>query len=84
MEVNKIYNMECVEGMRMLKEILKALAIIFVPTLLLAITSIALYYIVGQLQGSVIGDMTSCLIIILFVVLYSKALGQVGNLIDRL
>ena len=68
----------------MLKEILKALVIIFVPTLLLATTSIALYYIVGQLQGSVIGDMTSCLIIILFVVLYSKALGQVGNLIDRL
>ena len=68
----------------MLKEILKALVIIFVPTLLLAITSIALYYIVGQLQGSVIGEMTSCLIIILFVVLYSKALGQVGNLIDRL
>ena len=68
----------------MLKEILKALVIIFVPTLLLAITSITLYYIVGQLQGSVIGEMTSCLIIILFVVLYSKALGQVGNLIDRL
>ena len=68
----------------MLKEILKALVIIFVPTLLLATTSIALYYIVGQLQGSVIGEMTSCLIIILFVVLYSKALGQVGNLIDRL
>ena len=68
----------------MLKEILKALAIIFVPTLLLTITSIFLYYIVGQLQGSVIGEMTSCLIIILFVVLYSKALGQVGNLIDRL
>ena len=68
----------------MLKEILKALVIIFVPTLLLTITSIALYYIVGQLQGSVMGEMTSCLIIILFVVLYSKALGQVGNLIDRL
>ena len=68
----------------MLKEILKALVIIFVPTLLLATTSIALYYIVGQLQGSVIGEMTSCLIIILFVVLYSKALGQVGNLIDKL
>ena len=68
----------------MSKEILKALVIIFVPTLLLTITSIALYYIVGQLQGSVIGEMTSCLIIILFVVLYSKALGQVGNLIDRL
>ena len=68
----------------MLKEILKALVLIFVPTLLLIITSIFLYYIVGQLQGSVIGDMTSWLIIILFVVLYSKALGQVGNLIDRL
>ena len=68
----------------MSKEILKALVIIFVPTLLLTITSIALYYIVGQLQGSVIGEMTSCLIIILFVVLYSKALGQVGNLIDKL
>ena len=68
----------------MSKEILKALVIIFVPTLLLTITSIALYYIVGQLQGSVIGEMTSCLIIILFVVLYSKALGQVGNIIDRL
>ena len=68
----------------MLKEVLKALAIIFIPTLLLTITSIFLYYIVGQLQGSFIGDMTSCLTIILFVVLYSKALGQVGNLIDRL
>ena len=68
----------------MLKEILKALVLIFVPTLLLIITSIFLYYIVGQLQGSVIGDMTSWLIIILFVVLYSKALGQIGNLIDRL
>ena len=68
----------------MSKSILKALVLIFVPTLLLIITSIFLYYIVGQLQGSVIGDMTSWLIIILFVVLYSKALGQVGNLIDRL
>lgn len=68
----------------MLKEILKALAIIFVPTLPLTITSIFLYYIVGQLQGSFIGDMTSCLTIILFVILYSKALGQVGNLIDKL
>ena len=68
----------------MLKEILKALILIFVPTLLLAITSIALYYIVSQLQGSVIGDMTSCLTIILFAVLYSKALGEIGNLIDRL
>ena len=68
----------------MLKEILKALAIIFIQTLLLTITSIFLYYIVGQLQGSFIGDMTSCLTIILFVILYSKALGQVGNLIDRL
>ena len=68
----------------MLKEILKALILIFVPTLLLTITSIFLYYIVGQLQGSVIGDMTSYLTIILFVILYSKALGKVGNLIDRL
>ena len=68
----------------MLKEILKALAIIFVPTLLLAITSIALYYIVGQLQGSFWGDIDSCLVIILFVILYSKALGKIGNLIDRL
>ena len=68
----------------MLRSILKVLVLIFVPTLLLIITSIFLYYIVGQLQGSVIGDMTSCLTIILFVVLYSKALGQVGNLIDRL
>ena len=68
----------------MLRSVLKALTLIFVPTLLLVITSIALYYIVGQLQGSVIGEMTSCLIIILFVVLYSKALGQVGNLIDKL
>ena len=68
----------------MFRSILKALVLIFVPTLLLIITSIFLYYIVGQLQGSVIGDMTSWLIIILFVVLYSKALGQVGNLIDRL
>ena len=68
----------------MSKSILKALAIIFVPTLLLTITSIFLYYIVGQLQGSVIGDMTSCLTIILFIVLYSKALGKIGNLIDRL
>ena len=68
----------------MLKEILKALAIIFIPTLLLTITTIFLYYIVGQLQGSFIGDMTSCLTIILFVILYSKALGKIGNLIDRL
>ena len=68
----------------MLKSILKALILIFAPTLLLTITSIALCYIVGQLQGSVIGDMTSCLTIILFIVLYSKALGQIGNLIDRL
>ena len=68
----------------MSKSILKALILIFTPTLLLIITSIFLYYIVGQLQGSVIGDMTSCLIIILSIVLYSKALGQVGNLIDSL
>ena len=68
----------------MLRSVLKALTLIFVPTLLLVITSIFLYYIVGQLQGSFIGDMTSCLTIILFVILYSKALGQVGNLIDRL
>lgn len=68
----------------MLKSILKALAIIFVPTLLLTITSIFLYYIVGQLQGSFIGDMTSCLIVILFVVLYSTTLGKIGNLIDGL
>ena len=67
-----------------LRSVLKALVLIFVPILLLAITSIFLCYIVGKLQGSVIGDMTSCLTIILFVVLYSKALGQVGNLIDKL
>ena len=68
----------------MSKSILKALVLIFVPTLLLIITSIFLYYIVGQLQGSFIGDMTSCLVIILSIVLYSKALGKIGNLIDRL
>ena len=68
----------------MSKEILKALVLIFVPTLLLVITSIFLYYIVGQLQGSFIGDMTSCLTIILFVWLYSKVLGKIGNLIDKL
>ena len=68
----------------MLKEILKALILIFVPTLLLVITSIALYYIVGQLQGSLWEDVNSCLVIILFVWLYSKALGKIGNLIDRL
>ena len=66
-----------------LRSVLKALVLIFVPTLLLIVTSIFLYYIVGQLQGSVIGDMTSCLTIILSVILYSKALGQVGNLIDK-
>ena len=68
----------------MLRSVLKALTLIFVPTLLLVITSIALYYIVGQLQGSSLGDVDSCLVIILFVWLYSKALGQVGNLIDKL
>ena len=68
----------------MLKEILKALVLIFVPTLLLIITSIFLYYIVGQLQGSFMGSIVSWLIIILFIVLYSKALGKIGNLIDRL
>ena len=68
----------------MLKEILKALVLIFVPTLLLIITSIFLYYIVGQLQGSFMGEIDSCLVIILFVVLYSKALGKIGNLIDKL
>ena len=68
----------------MFRSILKALLLVFIQTLLLIITSIFLYYIVGQLQGSVIGDMTSCLTIILFVILYSKALGQIGNLIDRL
>ena len=68
----------------MFRSILKALLLVFAATLVLVVTSIALYYIVSQLQGSVIGDMTSCLTIILFVVLYSKALGQVGNLIDRL
>ena len=67
-----------------LRLILKTLILIFVPTLLLTITSIFLYYTVGQLQGSGIGDMTSCLTITLFVILYSKALGQIGNLIDRL
>ena len=68
----------------MLKEILKALVLIFVPTLLLIITSIFLYYIVGQLQGSFMGSIVSWLIIILSIVLYSKALGKIGNLIDRL
>ena len=68
----------------MSKSILKALILIFVPTLLLVITSIALYYIVGQLQGSFWGDADSCLAIILFAGLYSKALGNIGNLIDRL
>ena len=68
----------------MLKEILKTLILIFVPTLLLVITSIALYYIVGQLQGSLWEDINSCLVIILFVWLYSKALGKIGNLIDKL
>ena len=68
----------------MLKSILKALVLIFTPTLLLAITSIALCYIVSQLQGSLMGDIDSCLVIILFVILYSKALGKIGNLIDRL
>ena len=68
----------------MLRSVLKALTLIFVPTLLLVITSIALYYIVGQLQGSSLGDVDSCLVIILFVWLYSKALGQIGNLIDKL
>ena len=68
----------------MFRSIIKALLLVFVQTLLLTITSIFLYYIVGQLQGSFIGDMTSCLTIILFVILYSKALGQVGNLIDKL
>ena len=68
----------------MLKEILKALVLIFVPTLLLIITSIALCYIISQLQGSLMGSIVSWLIIILSIVLYSKALGKVGNLIDRL
>ena len=68
----------------MSKSILKALVLIFVPTLLLAITSIALCYIVSQLQGSLMGIIVSWLIIILFIVLYSKALGKVGNLIDKL
>ena len=68
----------------MLRSVLKALTLIFVPTLLLVITSIALYYIVGQLQGSPLGDVDSCLVIILFGWLYSEALGQIGNLIDKL
>ena len=68
----------------MFRSILKALLLVFAATLVLVVTSIALYYIVSQLQGSVIGDMTSCLTIILFAVLYSKALGEIGNLIDRL
>ena len=68
----------------MSKSILKALILIFAPTLLLAITSIALYYIVGQLQGSLMGSIVSWLIIILSIVLYSKALGKIGNLIERL
>ena len=68
----------------MLKSILKALLLVFVPTLLLTITSIALCYIISQLQGSLMGSIVSWLIIILSIVLYSKALGKVGNLIDRL
>ena len=68
----------------MLKEILKALVLIFAPTLLLVNTSIALCYIINQLQGSIMGSIVSWLIIILSIVLYSKALGKVGNLIDRL
>ena len=68
----------------MSKSILKALVLIFVPTLLLIITSIALCYIISQLQGSLMGSIVSWLIIILSIVLYSKALGKVGNLIDKL
>ena len=68
----------------MFRSILKALILIFAPTLLLTITSIFLYYIVGQLQGTLMGSIVSWLIIILSIVLYSKALGKVGNLIERL
>ena len=68
----------------MSKSILKALILIFAPTLLLITTSIALCYIISQLQGTLMGSIVSWLIIILSIVLYSKALGKVGNLIDRL
>ena len=68
----------------MLRSILKALLLVFVQTLLLIITSIALCYIISQLQGSLMGSIVSWLIIILSIVLYSKALGKIGNLIDRL
>ena len=68
----------------MFRSILKALLLVFVQTLLLIITSIALCYIVSQLQGSLMGSVVSWLIIILSIVLYSKALGKIGNLIDRL
>ena len=68
----------------MLKSILKALAIILLPTVLLIITSIVLYYIVSRLQCSLTGNMLSFIIIMLTVILYSIALGKIGNLIDRL
>ena len=68
----------------MLKSILKALLLVFVPILLLITTSIALCYIVNKLQGSLVGDVASCLVIIAFVTIYSGALGKIGNLIDRL
>ncbi len=68
----------------MLKEILKALAIILLPTVLLIIVSVALYYTVGRIQGSFTGNILSIIIIILAVSLYSVALGKIGNLIDRL
>ena len=68
----------------MLKEILKALAIILLPTVLLIIVSIALYYTVGKLQDSFTGNILSFIIIILAVSLYSVALGKIGNLIDKL
>ena len=68
----------------MLRSILKALIVVFATTLLLIITSIALCDIISQLQGSLMGSIISWLIIILSIVLYSKALGKIGNLIDRM
>ena len=68
----------------MLKSILKALILIFATTLVLVIASILLCYTVRELQGNLIGNILSFVITVLIIVLYSKALGKVGNLIDRL
>ena len=68
----------------MLKSILKALIVFFAPTLLLIIAPIPIYYIVSKLQGDFIGDITSCLIIILFASSYCKVLDKIGELVNRL